>query len=493
MLGENKGGIMKIPLLLLILLVGTSMILAQSHNLQQTVKNWPTDADTLGKNWIVYNLQNPNNKWLTDTSVGSATNYVPASNLIVWNANLGNFPGSPPWSVGDSIISFGSWDSAYAHNPIYYGNNINHTGFYWLFSDTITSEEPQLWLPADTIRPLPQPIALLQTNTPDIDSIIIKIPNPRETRRKSQEGVYDVLGYELYAAENIGTPNNLIIHVAYVPRTGTMQDTTIYKEVESNYLNETIYYAYKLVTRPDTTGGKSPEPGYTSLYFSQNSNPVNLDWPATAPGYMNTYLSRNSDAVGVNWSLGIGLTGFEASPEPYAILLSWSFANTEDVYQYVIQRSNNREMHYEEITRMDGTGSSPSGKRYSYRDNAVDPHKVYYYKLGVIMTNSDTEWFGPVSARITGIKTALHSSPNPMKYFADIQYAVPQKGIIDLSIHDVSGRIVRNIRKAECNPGIYTVRWDAKDNYQNSLPSGVYYCRLSTISETVTVKILHIR
>ena len=155
-----------------ILLFSLSHLLySQSHNLQQTVRSWPANCDTGGIHWTVYNLEEAANKWLNETSIGSGTNYVPSSNLIVWNANVGNFPGSPPWLPGDSIIAFGSWDSAYSHDPVFYNFNPNHTGFYWAFSDTLTTQEPQGWQPDDTIRVMPKPLVYLQTQTPGIDSI----------------------------------------------------------------------------------------------------------------------------------------------------------------------------------------------------------------------------------------------------------------------------------------------------------------------------------
>jgi hypothetical protein len=295
--------------MVLVFLIISSLLCAQSHNLQQTVRNWPSDSDTGGIHWTVYNLHEAGNKWLKEFSVGSGTNYVPSSNLIVWNANLGNFPGSPPWLPGDSIIAFGSWDSAYAHDPVFYNFNPSHTGFYWLFSDTLTTEEPQAWQPDDTLRVMPKPLAYLQTTTPDIDTIMIRIPNPQETRRADQN-VYDVMGYELYAAEHIGNPAHLVMHISYVACQGVFGDTTVYTDLESNYTGSPIFYAYKMVMRPDTTGTVSPEPGHTTEYFSMNSDSIFLDWPGIAPGYMNAYLSRNSDSVAINWVAAV------TEPEP---------------------------------------------------------------------------------------------------------------------------------------------------------------------------------
>lgn len=285
--------------LLIIILISVCYVGAQSKNVQQFVENWPAGYDTTGMRWVVYDCDSAVGKWLTHDTIGSYTNVFPASQRVMWNANCGNFAGSI-WQPGDSVIGFGCWDSAYATDPVAYGNNPNHVGFYWLFSDTLTTQEPQEWQPHDTLRVIPQPIAYLQSSTSDPDSIVIKIPNPIETRRLDQN-IYDVLGYEIYAAQNIGTPNNLNIFVAYVSCQGGIGDTTMYKDIESNYLCETIYYAYKMVIRPDTTASEQQHRGHTSAYFSMNSDPVSLQWSGTAPGSMTYYLSMNSDPLIISY------------------------------------------------------------------------------------------------------------------------------------------------------------------------------------------------
>jgi hypothetical protein len=158
-----------------------------------------------------------------------------------------------PWTVGDTIIAFGSFDSAYAHNPSTYGDNPNHTGFYWLFTDTLTTAQPQTWQPDDTLRPMEKPIAYLQTTTPGVDTIIVRIPNPLETQGNVTG--YHVEGYELYVAIDNGIPNSYNPMV-YIPCQGGYGDTTLYKDVESNYASGcNVYYAYKIVITHNV-GGK---------------------------------------------------------------------------------------------------------------------------------------------------------------------------------------------------------------------------------------------
>lgn len=253
---------------LLILLV-VSIAHAQTKNLQQFVQNWPAGYDTTGKHWEIYQYSQPVTHVLTETSLNSFTLYNAGSNVILWNANLGNFNGGvSPWTRGDTIVIIGSIDTAYITNPAGYGDNPNHSGFYWLYSDTISQTTPQVWLPADTLRALPQPIA--SQVGPNIE---ISFTNPAQTI--SDITMYSVLGYWLWAdTTGTGTPNAFNHEIAFVPVQGSMGETTLYSHpISGNYSEgQTVVWAYRLVAVPDTGGTSCP--GHATAYLSRNSNPL---------------------------------------------------------------------------------------------------------------------------------------------------------------------------------------------------------------------------
>lgn len=279
-----------IKIAILMILFTALAFAGDPHNLRQMVENWPAGYDTTGKQWYVYDISNPQNDVLTEISIGSSMSYSSSTNRARWTVNTGNFP--TPWVAGDSIIAFGFWDSTYAADPSTYNDNPNHTVFYWLFSDTLRGDvATQDFTPADTLRPLPKPIVSQTGPGGDAtDTIWVKIPNPMETRRGDQT-TYDILGYWVWAdSSGIGTPNALnapsAIEFEYIPVQGGIDDTTVFWQLESQKFTAlttwTTYFAYKLVARPDTTSGESPgSSGYSSSYFSQNSDPIDIYHTAT--------------------------------------------------------------------------------------------------------------------------------------------------------------------------------------------------------------------
>ncbi len=260
---------------IIILILNLSFVYAQSHVVRQMVRNWVVGYDTTGAHWYVYDLYHAETLVINENTTGSGMLYSAAANAAKWYCDVGNFPGHQ-WDNGDTVIAFGSWDSAYVTDPGGYGDNPNHTGFYWLFSDTLDATvDPQTFSPDDTLREMPQPLAS-QVNG-DTGHIEISITNPPETRRPDQTE-YDVLGYWVVAdTSGQGTPNRYDKDVGFFPVNGGPGDITVcIDEVENYEDGQTVYWAYKLVARPDTTTNKSRQvpPGYSTYYLSMNSNPI---------------------------------------------------------------------------------------------------------------------------------------------------------------------------------------------------------------------------
>jgi len=325
----------KVVLLIILLPV---VCLYATKTLGQYVRNWPDNYDTTGIHWVVYDISNPEEDTAFETSFMSFTLYSAAGDLIKWAIDVGNFP--TQWLKGDSLLAFGSWDSVAARDPVGYPDNPNHTGFYWLFTDTLTTEEPQDWRD-DTLRVLPKPnVYKTGIGGGANDTIWVEIPNPRETRYTGQ-AVYDVLGYWLWAdSTGTGTPNEFnassAMEIGFIPVDGVYGETTVYWQLESEgflaWDHWTTYFAYKLVARPDTTGSDDPgSPGYSTYYFSQNSDAIDVYQIVIG-------IEENKD---INHSS----MQFEISPNPFTDRIDIRFQITENQMQDV--RSKNQEASLE--------------------------------------------------------------------------------------------------------------------------------------------------
>ena len=74
----------------------------------------------------------------------------------------------------------------------------------------------------------------------------------------------------------------------------------------------------------------------------------------------------------------------------------------------------------------------------------------------------------------------LRCSPNPMMDNAVVSFTLPYACDVGLKVYDASGRCVRTLMKDSFSAGTHTVRWDARNNFGELMPSGVYFVRMST-------------
>lgn len=187
---------------------------------------------------------------------------------------------------------------------------------------------------------------------------------------------------------------------------------------------------------------------------------------------------------------GVELSSFSATQSNYGIVLTWRTESESSIVQYSLLKHREGKDGYKELTRIPGRGSSPSPKSYSYRDEEVQPGIRYYYKLGVVKIDGNTKWYGPVSAMVYGTDVYLKVYPNPTRGSIVIRYSVPKKCYTNLTIYDAAGRVIRRLFYGEINPGDYSLRWDCRDDFNNHLGSGIYFCELEAEEYKTGKKVL---
>jgi enediyne biosynthesis protein E4 len=83
----------------------------------------------------------------------------------------------------------------------------------------------------------------------------------------------------------------------------------------------------------------------------------------------------------------------------------------------------------------------------------------------------------PALAR--ALPTILGCSPNPFGPATAIRFSLPRPEAVGLTLFDVGGRLVREIRSPGALPaGISSLGWDGLDEQGHRLTNGVYFCRL---------------
>jgi hypothetical protein len=82
----------------------------------------------------------------------------------------------------------------------------------------------------------------------------------------------------------------------------------------------------------------------------------------------------------------------------------------------------------------------------------------------------------------------LKNYPNPFNPGTWISYVMGTPAQIDLSVFDLQGRLVRELKHGEQIAGTHAIYWDGRDGSEASVPAGIYLCRLITNDEPQTMK-----
>jgi len=85
------------------------------------------------------------------------------------------------------------------------------------------------------------------------------------------------------------------------------------------------------------------------------------------------------------------------------------------------------------------------------------------------------------------------ASPNPFRGSGEIAFDLPKAARVELTVHDLAGRLVRTLLVGETSAGHHSVRWDGKDVLGRSVASGVYLYTLRAGALSATRSLVVVR
>jgi hypothetical protein len=86
---------------------------------------------------------------------------------------------------------------------------------------------------------------------------------------------------------------------------------------------------------------------------------------------------------------------------------------------------------------------------------------------------------GGQSAGLDGtfVTRLRNCTPSPFAKGTSVNYELAQYGPVELTVHDVSGRLVSRLESGPRQRGFRAVRWDGTDGRGHTAPAGVYFVR----------------
>lgn len=95
---------------------------------------------------------------------------------------------------------------------------------------------------------------------------------------------------------------------------------------------------------------------------------------------------------------------------------------------------------------------------------------------------------------VTPFVTKLYPNyPNPFNPETTIQYSLEAPGWVDISIYNIGGQLIRELKRGNENSGRHSLIWNGRDNDDNAVATGLYYVRMRTNNSTSIIKMTLIK
>ncbi|RKZ25713.1 hypothetical protein DRQ20_04550, partial [bacterium] len=182
-------------------------------------------------------------------------------------------------------------------------------------------------------------------------------------------------------------------------------------------------------------------------------------------------------------ALSLELVNFQVLSTVRGVLVKWKMAQEHGVKKYTVYRSEGKEK-----IPVFSVGASPStaSHEYSYFDTHVKAGKRYTYWLAV-GTSSGTKWYGPKS--VIAMKKLVFGLSLPKGNLANkgalVEYTIPEKSDVSLSLYTVSGRRIKTLVKGRKEAGIYKIRINTEE-----IPPGLYFLMLTAGDKKAVKKLI---
>lgn len=84
----------------------------------------------------------------------------------------------------------------------------------------------------------------------------------------------------------------------------------------------------------------------------------------------------------------------------------------------------------------------------------------------------------------------ISTYPNPFNPSVTISFAISEKNMIELSIYNIRGQLIRSLINIDSSANNYTVHWDGKNDYGKEVQSGLYLLRLRVGEKQIVKKLM---
>ena len=89
--------------------------------------------------------------------------------------------------------------------------------------------------------------------------------------------------------------------------------------------------------------------------------------------------------------------------------------------------------------------------------------------------------------------TLYENYPNPFNSTTAFNYSIAENILVNISVHDISGRLVKSLFNGLQSPGDKKIRWDSTNNEGLPVSGGLYFYSIRSDKTILTKKMVFLK
>lgn len=174
----------------------------------------------------------------------------------------------------------------------------------------------------------------------------------------------------------------------------------------------------------------------------------------------------------------VELTSFVANNNRNNVTLNWSTATETNNSGFQVERKLNGANAWTNVSFVSGKGTSTERNNYSYMDKSLAVGK-YSYRLKQVDLDGTSEYSPVIEVDVNAPDeyTLYQNYPNPFNPSTTIEYSLPEKAEVIISIYTAIGELVTTLVNGSVEAGYQKATFNA-----SALTSGTYIYQIKAVS-----------
>jgi len=294
----------------------------------------------------------------------------------------------------------------------------------------------------------------------------------------------------------------------YIKREWNIQGS-VNSALESDRQRELTFYWTATEDENYDWTGAGQEPilylGMTSISpnsYDVTSNPREATYTITFPQNSKSEKSTYRIGIGEDETLPVTLSSFTAQVyQTDMVQISWTTQSESNISGYYIFK--NSEDDFNTALNIAFIESQNSLETYTYKffDETIETSGIYYYWLMSNEYDGSNQVFGAVLVEVDltesldtielPVKEGITSIyPNPFNPSTTIDFYLTEDNQVLIDIYNIKGQRVKNFDLGVKSKGNHSLVWNAIDNQNSKLPSGIYFSKINIGNQSYVKKMI---